>query len=287
MTLLALALILVAAFLHAGWNLLAKRAGGGAIFVWLFAVLSAALYGPFVLAWMIIDPPRLSLAAGLCIVATAVLHLAYFLALQRGYRVGDLSLVYPLARGNGPLLAMLGATLLFGESPSLLACAGAALIIVGVFLLSASARGPAQDRSSAVAIGYGLLTGTFIASYTLLDKYAVSTLALAPLFYDWSGNVMRALLVTPYALRRRGEIARQWRASRGPIIGVAILSPLAYILVLTAMTFTPVSYVAPAREISILIGVVLGARLLSEGQLGRRLFAGTAMIAGIAALVLG
>ncbi|GAB3679548.1 EamA family transporter [Salinisphaera aquimarina] len=287
MTLLALSLILTAAFLHASWNLLAKRSGGGAIFVWLFAGLSSLIYAPFVASLVILQPPHMGLGAWLCVAGTALLHLGYFLSLQRGYRSGDLSLVYPLARGTGPLLATVLAIALLGEQPSGLALVGAALIIVSVFILSGGLQGLTGTRPPAAAIGYGLLTGVLIASYTLLDKYAVSALLIPPLLYDWLGNLGRMLLITPYALRRRGQIASEWRANRGAIIGVAVLSPLAYILVLTAMTFTPVSYVAPAREVSILIAVVLGARLLDEGQIRTRLLGAAGMICGIAALVLG
>ncbi|MES1925578.1 EamA family transporter [Salinisphaera sp. T31B1] len=286
MTLAALALILIAAFLHAGWNLLAKRSNGGAIFVWLFAACACLIYGPFVALLALAYPPHLDGLAWACVLATSLLHLGYFLSLQRGYRSGDLSVVYPLARGTGPLLTMLLAVLLLNEQPSGLAVFGAGLIVASVFILSGG-PGNVARRPQPAAIGYGLLTGTLIASYTLLDKYAVSAVLVPPLLYDWLGNLGRTLLLTPYALRCRSQIAAEWRANRNAIMGVAIMSPLAYILVLTAMTFTPVSYVAPAREVSILIAVVLGARLLDEGALRSRLIAAVGMVCGIAALVLG
>ena len=287
MALSALALILVAAFLHAGWNLLAKRAGGGVVFVWLFATLAALIYAPLAMAWIIYNPPAMSAPVWLCIIATSVLHLGYFLSLQRGYQVGDLSLVYPLARGTGPMLATLAAIVFFGERPTVLALGGTVAIVGGVFVLSGGLRRVGQPRPPGAAVGYGVLTGVLIAAYTLLDKYAVSGLLISPLIYDWCGNLGRALLITPYVLRRRDEVAREWRSNRWLIVGVAIMSPLAYILVLTAMTFTPVSYVAPAREVSILVGVILGARFLSEGQLGLRLAAAAGIVCGICALVLG
>lgn len=287
MTLAAFALILVAAFLHAGWNLLAKRAGGGAVFIWLLTATSAVIYAPLAAVWIALDPPHMGLVAWLCVAGSSVLHVAYFVSLQRGYRTGDLSLVYPLARGTGPLLAALAAIVVFGERPSALALIGAGLIIAGVFMISGGPRAIRSVHLPRAAIGYGLLTGVFIASYTLLDKYAVSMLLLTPLIYDWLGNIGRTLIISPYAWRHRRAIKSEWRTHRTAIIGVAVMSPLAYILVLTAMRFTPVSYVAPAREISILIGVVLGARLLSEGQLLSRLLAATAIVAGVVALMLG
>lgn len=287
MTLAALALLVIAAFLHAGWNLLAKQAGGGVVFVWLFATVSAVLYAPLAVTWAVLDPPTMGRSAWLCVVATAFLHVGYFLALQRGYRWGDLSVVYPLARGTGPMLAALAAIVFFGERPSTLALIGIGLIIVGVFTISGGVRGLTSAMTPRIAIGYGLLTGVLIASYTLLDKFAVATLMVTPLVYDWLSNMGRAVIMTPLAWRRRDEIRGQWIAHRGAILGVAVMSPLAYILVLTAMTFTPLSYIAPAREMSILVGVVLGARFLAEGELVARLAGAAAIVAGVVALMLG
>lgn len=287
MTFAAIVLVVTAAFLHAGWNLLAKRVGGGAVFVWLLALSSSVIYAPLALAWIVFAPPTLGPMGWLCVAATAVLHVGYFVALQRGYRVGDLSLVYPLARGTGPLLAAVAAMLIFGERPSALALVGIALIVAGVFTISGGLQAITGVRAPRAAVGYGLLTGVLIASYTLLDKYAVATLAIAPVIYDWLGNIGRGVILTPLAWRDRRATARQWRAHRGSIVAIAVMSPMAYILVLTAMRFTPVSYVAPAREMSILIGVLFGARVLAEGQLVTRLLAATAILAGVVALVLG
>lgn len=286
MTLSALALILVAACLHAGWNLLAKQAGGGAVFVWLFAACSSLIYAPFALGLALLHPPAMGPVAWACVAGSACIHLGYFLSLQRGYRVGDLTLVYPMARGIGPLLATCAAIMLLGERPGGIALAGAGLIIVSVFVL---AGGPGGMRRGvpAAAVGYGVLTGMFIATYTVLDKYAVSALLIPPLLYDWLGNLGRMLLLTPYALSKRDVVSHQWRHNRRAIFGIAVMSPLAYILVLTAMVFTPVSYVAPAREVSILIAAVLGVRVLSEPLSLPRVLAAVGMVLGIIALAIG
>jgi multidrug transporter EmrE-like cation transporter len=114
----ALALVLVAAFLHAVWNLLAKRAGGGAAFTWLFGVWSALIYAPAGLYLVVRDEIALGPLEVGFVLGSAVIHVAYFLTLQRGYRAGAMSVVYPLARGTGPMLALVGAVLLFGERPS-------------------------------------------------------------------------------------------------------------------------------------------------------------------------
>ena len=120
------------------------------------------------------------------------------------------------------------------------------------------------------------MTGTFIASYTLWDKYAVSTLNVPPLLQGYASLPVMALVLAPSALRHRDRTTRVWRRYRRQVAGAAVLSPLAYILVLIAMSFTAVSAVAPAREVSVLAGVVLGRRLLGEGSLARRLAAAAA-----------
>ena len=137
------------------------------------------------------------------------------------------------------------------------------------------------------AISFALITGTFIAAYTLWDKQAVSRFAISPLLLDWGANLGRAILLTPFALGYWQNTRDEWRDHRAEAIGVAVLAPLSYILVLTAMQFTPVSYVAPAREISILIGTAMGTRLLAEGDVHRRLAAACAMVLGVVALAVG
>jgi drug/metabolite transporter (DMT)-like permease len=285
-SLLALALILTSAIAHATWNLYAKRAGGGATFVWLFDVLAMLIYAPFTLVVVLGGDTAFGWIALGFIAGSAALHLAYFLLLQQGYRIGDLSLVYPLARGTGPMLATVAAILLFGERPTPLALTGAVLIVGGVFVLTGGAGGWG-GKQARKAVGFALLTGVVIASYTLWDKRAVSVLVIPPLVLNWALGVVRCALLTPVVLRHPAKVRAEWQAHRREALVVAVLSPLAYILVLTALVFTPVSYVAPAREIGILIGVIFGARLLAEGHARRRLLAAGAMVLGIVALALG
>ncbi len=286
MTQAALGLVLGAAAIHATWNLLAKRVGGGSAFVWLFGSLTAVIYAPLAAATILLARPHIGVVQLVFLAGTAVLHLGYFLMLQSGYRTGDLSLVYPLARGTGPMLSVGAAIIVLGERPSPVVMGGALLIGIGIFLLAgnpASLRHPGARR----AVSFALLTGTLIAAYTLWDKHAVSVLGIPPILLDWGGNLGRALLLTPTALARREEVRALWLTYRREVVLVAVLTPMAYILVLTAMVFTPVSYVAPAREISILVGTAMGSRFLAEGDAPRRLTAAGAIVLGVAALAVG
>jgi drug/metabolite transporter (DMT)-like permease len=283
MTLFALVLILISAVVHATWNLFAKRAGGDAAFVWLFTALASALYAPVAIA-LLLQQPSFNLITLLLMIGSGALHVVYYLLLQQGYRVGDLSLVYPLARGTGPMLSTAAAIVAFGERPSLLAILGVVLIGVGAFLLTGRGTRSGIDRR---AIVYGLLTGAVIAAYTLWDKQAVSTFLIPPLLMDYGCNLARVILLTPIALHRWDQVQYEWRIHRKEALAIAFLSPLAYILTLTALVFTPVSYVAPLREISILIGVLMGTKLLSEADGKQRLVAAGVMVMGAIALALG
>ena len=284
---LVLLLVLVAAFAHASWNLLAKRAGNSTGFVWLFSTVSALLYVPVILILIIIERPHLNGLQVLFILGTACLHIAYFLFLQRGYAAGDLSLAYPLARGVAPLISVLGAIVLLGERPSLIALLGIMLLLGGViFLVGNPLQLVKQGAVVHIVIGYALLTSMFIATYTVWDKYAVSTLLISPLLLDGSSNIVRACLLTPPIVGKWRDVRETWSRYRREVIGVALLSPMAYVLVLFAMSTSPVSYVAPLRECSVLIGTFMGTRFLAEKQMWRRLGAASVILTGIILLAI-
>jgi drug/metabolite transporter (DMT)-like permease len=285
----ALALVVLAALAHAAWNVLAKTASGGATFVWLFSALAAAIWLPVAAIALSVDSNRAVGLEGIAFMAgSGALHALYFLLLQRGYREGDLSLVYPLARGTGPLLSTLAALVIFAERPSALALAGGAIIVAAVLSLAGAGGGmrtAGGDRRRAVA--FAVLTGIAIASYTLWDKQAVGPLGIEPVVYYWGTNVAETALLTGLVAHRRAEVRATWGRYRRQAIGVAVLSPLAYVLVLFALAHAPVSYVAPARELSILVGAIAGTTVLAEGHRRRRLLAAGAIFAGIVALALG
>lgn len=305
-TTLALTLILVAACLHATWNYCAKRASGGLPFVFVVNLIIGACYVPVLAIYFFWRHPSLPTGAGPWILGSGVLKTGYALFLQRGYRTGDFSLIYPLARGTGPLISTLAAIALLGERPSWLAITGGLVIIAAIFFLTDGAKlvgrmilNPPLQREADTArrvkdnapylggVFYGLMSGLFIAAYTLWDRRGVATLGVPPILYDAGTAFTLLALLTPFALRRRTEVAAEWRDKKHWAIGVALLSPVAYVLVLTALSFTPVSYVAPAREVSIVIGAFIGARVLKEADSRRRVGAAVAMAAGVIALALG
>jgi drug/metabolite transporter (DMT)-like permease len=285
-TALALALVLGSAVLHATWNLIAKRVQAGTPFLFLIYVVGALAYAPFAIAVLVIQQPVLGWWVIAFVLMSIVLQTVYFGTLTAGYRAGDLSLVYPIARATGPLLATLGAIAVLSEHPTPLALGGALAILIGAVVLTGDPR--ALRRSGAgKAVGYALLTGVVIGLYTLWDKTAVSVALIPPLLYDPLTIGGQALAVAPAAYRRRAEVARIWNAQRREIVVVGIISRLSYLLMLTALTISPVSYVAPARETGILFGTLLGTRVLAEGQGSRRMIGAAGMVLGVIALALG
>lgn len=290
----ALLLVVAAAFAHAVWNLFAKRAGSaGVVFIWLYTAVALVLYAPAAWWQLAVTDVSLGVTEAGFILGSTVLHLAYFSLLQRGYAIGDLSIVYPVARGLGPVLAVVGAVVLFGEGPSLQALVGAMLVcaaIAGLGIAGWAASSLARTAGPTlvgVALTYAALTGMAIACYTLWDAHAVGSLGVPPLVFTWTSELGRCMLLAPVILRRRAALRDVWREHRTPVVAVGTLSPLAYILVLTAFTIAPVSYVAPVRELSIVIGTALGAKLLGEGQGRIRVVAAAIVVIGVALVVTG
>ena len=285
---LALTLVLAAALCHATWNYVLKKSGGGLGILTLSAVLAAVMLTPFAVYILVFSDFIFQPFHFFIVIGSGLIHTVYFLLLDRAYRSGgDLSIVYPLARATGPLITIVAATLLLGERMTGVASTGALLIGVSAFLLTGN---PAKfvDKRARRGAGFALLTGCMIATYTVWDKQAVAAFLIPPIVFDWCANLSRISMLVPLAhLREPGAIARSWREQRDAAFIIGFLSPFSYILVLTAMVFTPVSYVAPARELSILFAALLGTQLLNEGDAVRRSVAAVGMVLGITALALG
>lgn len=289
----ALALVILAGLIHASWNIAAKKAGGDVRFAGFTGVVMMVFWAPLGI-WLGVDElPQWSATAWWVLVASALLHTLYYIALLRGYRKADLTVVYPLARGSGPLLSSVAAIVLLGEQISAFGLAGIAGVVVGVFLI---AGGPGlwrvshdAERRQRVRKGmvYGLVTGAFIASYTVVDAYAVKMLAMSPILLDYIGNLVRLLFLAPAVLRDRPAAAALWRKQWRYAVFVGIVSPVSYVLVLYAVKVAPLSHVAPAREVSMLFAALIGGHLLGEGDRKVRLLGAACIAAGVMALALG
>jgi len=163
--------------------------------------------------------------------------------------------------------------------------AGVLLVAAGVIVLTARRPSP-EGRRLAPGLGYGFATGALIAVYTLWDGGAVKRAGIPPLVFYWCGEIVRVIVLAPFALAERDAVRALWRDQRRRVLGIAVLSPLSYILILLAFRSGQVSHIAPARELSILIGAYLGGRVLGEGEWARRRVAAAAFAAGVIALAL-
>lgn len=317
MSTLSVSLILLAAVVHAVWNILAKGIrGNGTLFVWWYGLVSSVVLIPVSLlepgAWQSWGWPLVGAA-----VVSGLLHTVYGTALQTGYDRAPLGVVYAVARGTGPMITMLVAVLFLGEQLSLTAAAGAVAVLVGVAVVAtfgtptstrdddagppnSSASGtpspegpgePAPEGDSAATptrgsaltgVLWGAAVGACIAGYTLLDDHSMAALDLPPVLYFALTSVVLVLTLTPTAWRQRQEMAHSWAVDRNRIVAVGLLSPLAYILVLFAMQSTPVALVAPLRESSIVVGSLLAWWIYKENRLVPRLIGCAAVLTGIA-----
>jgi drug/metabolite transporter (DMT)-like permease len=293
MPLSALALVVLAGFIHACWNIAAKKAGGDVRFVAFTSVVLMVFWAPvgLWLGWQHV--PTWGLLEWALVLASALLHIGYFIVLLRGYRQADLTVVYPLARGSGPLLSSMVAMVVLGEQISALGLVGILGVVGGVFLIAGgpglwkAAHDPAQQARVRTGIFYGGITGLFIASYTVVDGYAVKVALMSPILVDYFGNLVRLVFLSPTLLRDRPELTRLWREQRPYALIVGIFSPVSYVLVLFALQVAPLSHVAPAREVSMLFAALLGGHLLGEKDRGPRIAGAVLIAAGVMALGMG
>lgn len=293
MPLTALALVLTAALLHATWNIAAKKSGGGEAFILIVGLMVGVLWAPVALWFGWSELRGWGAREWAFVGATTLVHIVYNRALLRGYREADLTVVYPVARGSGPLITVVGAVALLGEPLTAMGVAGAVAVCGGVFVLAGGPRlwhaaaNPASRARVRTGLRWGAVTGVLIACYSVLDGYAVKMLALSPILLNWLTHVLRVPLLGPAALRQRSAFAQAWRSQWRHALVAATLGPIAYTLVLFAVQLAPLSHVAPAREVSMLFAALLGGHLLGEADRGLRLLGAACIAAGVMALALG
>jgi drug/metabolite transporter (DMT)-like permease len=284
-------LILTSAIAHAAWNVLVKRQrASGPVFFAVVAVAAAVLTGPIAVPILLASDPAPTWV--LWAVGSAVLHTSYMLALQRGYRVADVGVVYPLARGTGPLLAVLGAVVLLGERPSGTTLGGAALVVLGVLVVGTmvgplAGSGPDLAAQRRRGVRYGFAVGALIAAYTLWDAVAVTMVGLTPIGHFWASLVGQAFALSVLALRNpvsRGIVRKEISRHLSVAVTVAVLSTASYVAILTAYGFAPVSVVAPAREVSVVLVALAGWLIFREPHPVRRLAGAAIVLLGIALL---
>ena len=286
MSVYVLVLVLIAAVLHASWNLLAKKTKGKAPLIWLQYIAGNILYLP-VLGFLL-SREHISWSQSLLwfSLSSSLLHLGYFMVLQKGYRSADLSVVYPLARGSGPVVSFIAAILFLHEPLKWSAVLGLLLIVGGVFIITGLSFNKENNSKIKTGIIWGVLTGLFIALYTFNDTLAVKNYALSPVIFTMTTNLFSVVILAPFVLPQKEELKREIKTHKWIIVAIAVMSSAAYILVLQALKYAPLTVVAPARETSILLGVFMGSRVFNEEDGKRRLIASVLILGGIVALSL-
>ncbi|XBO85867.1 DMT family transporter [Bacillus licheniformis] len=284
MTAVGFCVLLCSAFIHASWNYLSKKADGGVPFIWLFTAIAAVVYTPLAIGVAIYEKPEIGIWQLVIIMASILAHLGFFLFFKKGTKRA----IFPSSirlRGDRPAAYLRAGGRLFGETLTLPAIIGILLIVISILFYRGVKR--LKEPGSFTPILYGLAVGCIIAAYTLLDKAAVSRFLIPPLLLDYCNTLGRLIILTPFAAKSWSEVRFEWKHHRMEAVGVGVFNSLAYILALSVMVFAPVSYVAPIREISILIGTVMGAVLLSEGFGRLRIIAAVFMVLGVISVAVG
>ncbi len=289
MTTAALALVLASACMHATWNYLVKRSLDKSLFFWAMAAVGLIGLAVPGVAFAVFDGFTLTMF-GFALISVCF-HASYAVTLTRSYRLGDLSSVYPISRGMGPALVPLLAVLLLGESVSAVAIIGIVLVVLGIYATHIDSRF-LRDFShplralAAPGTRIAFVTGVIIAAYTISDKVALNR-DLNPVSlstFDTFGNVLG--LLPALAAAGAAALNREWHRDAPSIVAAGILAPVGYLLVLVALTTTRVSYVAPSREIGIVLGTAMGVLLLGEGYGLTRIWGSAFVVAGVIVIAL-
>ena len=286
MTTAALVLVLSSALFHATWNLLLKRSEHKAVFFWSFTAVSFIVFLVPAIVFVAID--GLTWTGALFGLGSAAIHGCYGLALSRTYELGDLSSAYPVARGMGVTLIPIAGVAILGEDVSVAAGAGIGLVIVGIYAVQVQPRslGDLLQPARALALPssrVALLTGGIIATYSLWDKAALDH--ISPVILNQFNMIGYLIILLPLAMQGQFQRLRaEWQVHGKGIVAAGVLAPLAYVLVLIALTTSQVSYIGPAREVGIVLGAVLGVAFLREGFGASRISGSLLVVAGVLTL---
>ncbi len=284
---LAIGLVILSAFFHSVWNLLAKRSSDPLAFIFSFHLISIAVY--FVPAMIALRRHPIPTFGWVFLLTTTIFEVGYYLSLAEAYRNGALALTYPVARGTGLLLVAILAVPIYGERPTIAGAFGIAAIFCALAIIGAdSLRYQRSSGQSASRRGilFALAAGCGIASYSLIDKSGVGY--VYPLVYVYIVFVLAAAVLAPWVLlRRRQSLFTEWRVNRRSVLIGGILPLGVYFIVLAALRLGNVSYVVPLREVSILFGTLLGVIILHERLRRWQAVASALIVTGVLAIALG
>ena len=276
---IALGMVLASAFLHSAWNYMAKRSSDKLIFLWLASGAGLIIFAPaFTFSMMVNTIER---SAWLLIACSSLVHVLYYVLLAGAYSRTDLTIAYPLARGTGPLFVLVLSFMFLQQTPSLMGTIGIVAIVAGVYMVQARQL-TLHDMGEAVRSPLlsgrkqALLTGLTIGLYSIIDSVGVQQAHPIIYMYLWVAGTF--FLMAPWMVVRWRAVLHVVRSELGWIVGAGAFLFGAYLLVLSAMLLSPVSYVSAAREISVVLALIYGAGVLKE-RVGLPRFAGASLVA--------
>ena len=279
----ALWVTLLSAALHATWNYWLKRSEDRSSVIFGAGYVTVLAAAPLYLIWG--HPGALLGPVGLWVVASAVIHFAYRALLAATYDRAALSQAYPVVR-SAPILVALGAVLFLDERIPLAGWGGILLTVAGIYVLYHHELS-SMSRGGLRGLGFALATMLSITCYTLVDKQGVSLGALHPAEFFYTYDLLLSLLYTGTLNRkRRRSLVAVYRRELGRVVGIALLEPLSYILILWAFTRARVSYVVSVRQTSVVLAALLGVVLLGERAGKSRVGGALLVLVGVALLKL-
>lgn len=292
MTSQALVLVLSASFFHATWNFLAKRSRNPVVFLWLSLVLGL-LISVIPVGYRVVTHP-FPPGAWFYALLTGALHAVYYTLLGLAYqRGGELSAVYPVARGTAPVLVSIGGVVFHHEWPSAVGLAGILLVTAGIFVIHVPQDSPAGLKAAVTSMRQGpirlaFLTGVTISGYSLVDKTAMNMPGVDPWIYLYLICLICVLWQLPWMLaRHRQGLSEVLREHPGSLLAVALMGPGTYGLILMALaTESKVSYIVASRECSIVFAALLGTLVLKESKGRKRILGAAFIVAGVVLLAL-
>ena len=269
--------VILAALLHASWNLIVKLNLDRFLALFLIQTMMGVLGMGMLLAFAFPAPASWPYA-----ITSGILHTGYNLFLARSYQTGDLSQVYPIARGTAPLMTLAGTWALAGEAVTPLTGAGILLLVIGIWATAISKE--RRFRLDGLTLFFALGTSVFVAAYTIVDGLG-ARVSGSPSGYAGLGFALDGALLLAVGIRMRGigiirTVAPYWKSGA---VG-AVLSAVAYWIVIWAMTLAPIAAVAALRESSILFVMLMSLFILKERVTWGRMAGGVLIVAGAAAL---
>ncbi len=275
-------IVLVAAVFHATWNFYARKMSGNLVVFWFALWVSVITLSPFVAVLTILrgagEVWAMYHAGYVYMIGTGVFHIGYFILLARAYEHGEISVVYPVARGSGIGATALCGWLILGEEINSLGAVGIGLVCVGILAMGAGVLHQSEQALSGFRSALGV--GVTIIGYSVIDKMGVGV--VHPVLYIWTMFLVTALAIWPLVVsKNRGELRSIAGRSPGSIIVIGLGSAGTYLTILFDFTERPLGYIVALREFAVVVGAMLGVLFLGEKLTAGKLGAISAIVVGL------